>query len=48
MKVDFKKQKFMRQEILMFFITAESDSASAYKQFEILTVNVCGPYYLRI
>lgn len=31
----------------MFFVTAEFDSASASKQFEILAVNICGPYYLK-
>lgn len=48
MKVVFKWKKFRRQEILMFFLTAEFDSDSACKQFEVLAVDICGPYYLKL
>lgn len=32
----------------MFFLTAEFDSDSACKQFEVLAVDICGPYYLKL
>lgn len=48
MKVVFKWKKFRRQEILMFFLTAEFDSDSACKQFEVLAVGICGPCYLKL